>query len=419
MGLRPFRENRQAARPESPAPVSERGSSGSDSSGSHSSDSRSTGRELGSLLWLGVPAVVATCIYVADPGAIGGTALLTAAASFAVGALLGFLFGIPRSLTGDRGNAQEDSALQRPRVEPNTNLEQISDWLTKILVGVSLVQFKEIGEAIGDAAETLAPTFGGREATGEAVVVAIIAAFAITGFLSGFLFTRLRLQGAFALADLLEAVEEKTDAAIEAVEEKTDLDANALATVRSQLDPGDGPTEEELTAALREASPGVRAQAFYLARDQRRTNWRPDGDRKLLELTIPVFKALIASDEKNRYHRNKAELGFALKDKEPPDYEAARKCLDDAIAIRGTKASGQYALYEFNRAVCRIHLDPAFAKGEPTPAPDVDEIVSDFEVAVTSQLGCGAMRDDAAARGWLAVNAANPRVAAVKGRAGV
>ena len=38
---------------------------------------------------------------------------------------------------------------------PNTNLEQISDWLTKTIVGVGLVQFREIGAAlygIGEAA---------------------------------------------------------------------------------------------------------------------------------------------------------------------------------------------------------------------------------------------------------------------------
>lgn len=49
---------------------------------------------------------------------------------------MGFVFGIPRINTTDA------VVIGRPPrlVRPNSNLEQISDWLTKILVGVSLTQ---------------------------------------------------------------------------------------------------------------------------------------------------------------------------------------------------------------------------------------------------------------------------------------
>src|SRR5262245_8259356 len=56
-------------------------------------------------------------------GALGAGALLAGAAAL-VGALLGFLFGIPRTLQADPSHPEEG------RSTVNTNLEQISDWLT-------------------------------------------------------------------------------------------------------------------------------------------------------------------------------------------------------------------------------------------------------------------------------------------------
>jgi hypothetical protein len=84
-------------------------------------------------------------------------------ASAIIGAFLGFLFGIPRSLQhaarqtasgaetkvemnastakglNDTNNANGANATRR-FFATNTNLEDISDWITKIIVGLSLVQ---------------------------------------------------------------------------------------------------------------------------------------------------------------------------------------------------------------------------------------------------------------------------------------
>ncbi len=95
--------------------------------------------------FMGALVVLATFTVAIRATAMFGTALLVAATAMASGALLGFLFGIPRSLQADRDATREDSAP----LSQNTNLEQISDWLTKILVGVGLVQFGAIGSAAG------------------------------------------------------------------------------------------------------------------------------------------------------------------------------------------------------------------------------------------------------------------------------
>ncbi len=63
---------------------------------------------------------------------------LTAGGAAAIaGGLLGFIFGIPKSLT-------DDEHLTGRISQPNTNLEQISDWLTKILVGAGLTSLTSL-----------------------------------------------------------------------------------------------------------------------------------------------------------------------------------------------------------------------------------------------------------------------------------
>ncbi|NBD32497.1 MAG: hypothetical protein GVY17_05900 [Cyanobacteria bacterium] len=73
-----------------------------------------------------------------------GTVAIVAVASLIGGGFVGFLFGVPRTLSQ---NGQENDPSSSA-IQANTNLEQISDWLTKILVGVSLTQIKAILSAI-------------------------------------------------------------------------------------------------------------------------------------------------------------------------------------------------------------------------------------------------------------------------------
>lgn len=59
----------------------------------------------------------------------GYVVLFWAIACFAIGVFLGFLFGIPRVL--QRGS-QSDAAPPSYRLLVNTNLDDVSDWFTKI-----------------------------------------------------------------------------------------------------------------------------------------------------------------------------------------------------------------------------------------------------------------------------------------------
>lgn len=107
-------------------------------------------------------------IIVAAIGAGAGTGLLVGGAAAALGALVGFIFGIPRVLQDD-----QPVVIQTPdptaavatqglvdKVHANTNLEQVSDWLTKIIVGVTLVQVGSIPGALGRLGAALRGGFG-------------------------------------------------------------------------------------------------------------------------------------------------------------------------------------------------------------------------------------------------------------------
>ncbi|HVR46065.1 MAG TPA: tetratricopeptide repeat protein [Candidatus Binatia bacterium] len=113
---------------------------------------------------------------------------------FIAGLLVGFLFGIPKV-----ASAAADGAQQHPLLTPNTNLEQISDWLTKIIVGLGLVELYKIPSAISQFVGATSPAYHSSSA---AAALAVTIYFPILGFTSGFLITRLYLSGLIARADI-------------------------------------------------------------------------------------------------------------------------------------------------------------------------------------------------------------------------
>jgi hypothetical protein len=144
--------------------------------------------------------------------------LLLMAGTGLVGGIIGLLFGIPKSVSdpssglppADTGNSTAAGVgtgeNRRPGYATNTNLEQISDWLTKILVGVGLTEIATIREQFRNLATYFGDGFLAEAATtpsGTASVVAgVIVIFGLTGgFIAGYLFTRIFLTGAFVRVD--------------------------------------------------------------------------------------------------------------------------------------------------------------------------------------------------------------------------
>lgn len=146
-----------------------------------------------------VALVVLTCYRAGVRGGGSGNAIVTllliAAAAIVTGVLIGFLFGIPRVTSRSSGtDATNDEAPVN--LQTNTNLEAISDWLTKIIVGVGLVEATEIVNRFDTLLTNLARTNLPKPLMGGAILF-----FLVAGFLNGYLWTRLILTRYFSVSE--------------------------------------------------------------------------------------------------------------------------------------------------------------------------------------------------------------------------
>lgn len=197
-----------------------------------------------------VMAAIGGGVILASSLVLKASALLWGLASMAAGGLVGFLFGVPRVLQHDgpavpatpvpppspppspptpgappppppavpllrlssTAASAPSSATAGPvayRMSPNTNLEDISDWLTKIIVGLGLVELRNMPGYLRRATNFLAqglaaPTSSGVVPLNEArtVAAAILIFYSLLGFLGVYLITRLYLAHQFGLADI-------------------------------------------------------------------------------------------------------------------------------------------------------------------------------------------------------------------------
>lgn len=349
-------------------------------------------------IFLGLFCVVVNGIGSQSAFAVG---LLLSAASLAVGGLAGFLFGVPRSLQAPfvpapSGNGQAEPGKQADdnagRYATNTNLEQISDWLTKILVGVGLTQIGPIVEGLKSAAAYFGAALGEQ---GTALAFCVMVYFSIAGFFYTYLWTRLVLVGVMSRAD------QAASAKLRRMEAQDAVDLRAMTLVdrclSGKISAEDAP---ELGDAIAAASERARKLIFYEAEEARTRSWRQN--KSVVDRSVPVFRALVQTDRDGVYYKTKAKLAYALKDQRAPtadDLKEAISLLGDAIEQRDLRCKIA-PLYEFNRAVCRMLLDEDFKQGRPSSAETRDLIAADLEAAAALRQN---FADDPVAR-WLKLN---------------
>jgi len=130
-----------------------------------------------------------------------GLLLLISLASLLCGAVFGFLFGIPRL---NRNYDPREDYQRTTKYTPNTNLEDVSDWLTKIIIGVTLTQLTKIpgylqsladNILLNNSCETLDCNFA------RPVIISCIIYFFIAGFITGYFYTRLYLPNLFSIME--------------------------------------------------------------------------------------------------------------------------------------------------------------------------------------------------------------------------
>jgi hypothetical protein len=119
-------------------------------------------------------------------------------ASGGLGAILGFLFGIPKPADVGSSEGNESAAARRVvsrKLVANTNLGQVSDWVTKIVIGLGIAQFGQILDGAQWLAERFAGVFnqGLSPEAAAAYGMAVTISSATWGFMLVYMWTSTRL----------------------------------------------------------------------------------------------------------------------------------------------------------------------------------------------------------------------------------
>jgi hypothetical protein len=338
--------------------------------------------------------------------------MMTAGASLLAGGLLGFLFGVPHTRAEDAGDGAEDKATSTEAAlsstyRPSTSLEQISDWLTKIIVGVGLVDIRDIAAKILRMSDYIAPGLirdGTLQQGAKVFALTILVYFSVCGFVFGFLWARLYLPRWFADADSVKRL-------LSQFELQQQRDAKALAQCYRLLTPtqeGVSISDSDIADAIEHASRPVKVQIFSQARAASEDRNNPDRQSKL-KGAIAIFKALIQVDTDDKYHRNYFELSSALRRLKPPDWVGAEQAIEKAIEIRTKMRVGGWKYYEFRRARFRIESDANFANKQPSDVGVAAKIQADLLIAAQADRWLGWLEEgDGIVKEWAKLNNINP-----------
>ena len=149
---------------------------------------------LNNTLWLGVitgfSGIIGYTLNLQKAGwKILFLSILLASASYISGFFLGFLFGIPKR------NTDKESAYNL-----STNLVDISDWLTKIIIGLGLIEIKRIPAYLMSIGEYIQRATHSEDSM-KIFAACCIVYFTIFGLYYGYNYMRLFLSGQFKEAD--------------------------------------------------------------------------------------------------------------------------------------------------------------------------------------------------------------------------
>jgi hypothetical protein len=152
-----------------------------------------------SMLAVGLPTVATLFILAYTFARSGphliylGVGMMVGLAAFVIGILTGFLFGIPRAVSsGDlRHKKAASGSGSGSGYVPSSNLAEVSDWLTKLLLGAGLVQLTHLGAPIASLIDDVAAGLHHGQGSQSATVMAgaILIGYATIGLLDGYVVT--------------------------------------------------------------------------------------------------------------------------------------------------------------------------------------------------------------------------------------
>ncbi|WP_141579790.1 hypothetical protein [Actinomadura sp. WMMA1423] len=174
---------------------------------------------------------------------VGAVAILVFAASFMSGGAFGFLFGLPRARLVDQ--MTRDGTRPSGHFLANANLARISDWVTTIIVGLTLVNLRSLVGSLGRLGANLKVPLGNAPYS-AAAGIALVLVGTPAGFLLAFLWTTIRMRA------LLEELDEEGQEGKEVVPDlKSETLARAGSIVRSKAPGLRGAPRRLVTRTLR------------------------------------------------------------------------------------------------------------------------------------------------------------------------
>ena len=88
--------------------------------------------------------------------------------------------------------AADQASQDRPSsITPSSNLAEISDWLTKLLLGAGLVELTRLGRPLGTLIDDVATGLGSATSSGKVVAATILLTYVTLGFIDVYIVTTL------------------------------------------------------------------------------------------------------------------------------------------------------------------------------------------------------------------------------------
>ncbi len=99
---------------------------------------------------------------------------------------------------------------------------------------------------------------------------------------------------------------------------------------------------------------------------------------------------------------NHGQLGFALKEKSPPEWKNALDAIN--IAIKRRKREGHWLFYELNKAMCTIMLDRNYNDQSKSDEDQKRTIIRDLAAAAKASQLARIIKDEYQFANWMKIN---------------
>jgi hypothetical protein len=249
-----------------------------------------------------------------------GFQFLIAGAAGMSGAFLGFIFGIPKYVSTPNPDPRKTGAIAF-----SDNLVQVSDWLTKIIVGVGLTQLTKIPGYLYEVGKHISAQSGGVVNSNAAI--AIIVYFVICGFAAGYLWTTIYYP------PIMNAVHKAVTNDIGEIVKESEIYKDTIQLFNEQISKSVGQSDIDQSVfeeAIRKLNQKSEDAAFQMV--DRICYENADNNKKIIKRIIPIFQAFINAGNANRVFEYYAELGFAFMALD--EYEKAHYALLKAYQLR-------------------------------------------------------------------------------------